>query len=366
MQAWSFRERGRRASLGVILALGLLLWNCASGAGSRPALNLSPEEWARAIEERGLSPSAVPSPVEATPEIRRAAFSLAGAGTPSEKLVRLHAALLDRREYAFEYEEVGTFTAKEAFEARKGNCVSFTNLLVAMGRSVGIPLQAGLVLPRGASDREKDLIVVYAHMVAVHQRGPERDVYDFYREKMSAGELRLLDDLEVAAIALSNRGVAALRETDLAGARTLLAAAVRLGPRLPDIHSNLGIALWRQGDIDGALATFRRGLALDPHRAALLHNLAGLYLQLGSTSEARVALAAANMGQASPFLLVVKGDLEYAAGELAAALKSYKKAHARDRRLVEPLLAIARTEQALGNPRAARKALEKARLAARQ
>lgn len=354
------RARPAVASLLAVLA-ALAAAGCATGT-RRPAFNLKPAEWKAEVEALGLDPALVVSPVQATPEMRHAALQYAGAGTGTERLERLHTALLDRKDFAFEYEKVKTFTAEEAFSARRGNCVSFTNLLIAFSRSLGIPLQAGLLVTRGSAEKSGDLIVVYSHMVAVHPVARKLDIYDFYRDRLDApGDLRLLDDLEIAAIALSNRGVAALQAGDLATARTELERAVRLGPSLPDMHSNLGIVLWRQGDVDAALATFRRGLELDPHRAALLHNLAGLYLQLGKTAEARAALSAASLGQASPFMLVVKGDLEFAGGDLRGALRTYRKAHSRDRTVLPPLLGIARVERALGNPEGARKALEKAR-----
>jgi Tfp pilus assembly protein PilF len=351
----------RRAALAA--AAVTLLAGCSSSA-RRPALNLAPETWDRTVRELGLDPATVVCPVRATPEMQRAALQYGGSGSDMERLDRLHAALLDGRDFAFEYEKVVTFTAAEAFEAKRGNCVSFSNLLIAFARSIGIPLQAGLVLTRGDSEREGDFIVLYSHMVAVSFSGNSYSLYDFSRDRGRIDvprEMRLIDDLEIAAVALSNRGVAALREGDLAKAKDLLTKAVRLGPKLPDLHSNLGIVYWREGDVDSALATFARGLELDPHRAALLHNLAALDLQLGRVAEARAALAAASVDQASPYLLVVKGDLEYAAGDLRSALRTYKKAHSRDRSLVSPLVGIARVERSLGHPDAARKALEKAR-----
>ena len=76
--------------------------------------------------------------------------------------------------------------------------------------------------------------------------------------------------------------------------------------------------------------------------------------------QARAALAAANTRDASPFLFVVQGDLEFAGGNLKEALTAYKRAHRESHSLVEALLGIARTEKALGNEAAARRALRKA------
>ena len=300
-------------------------------------------------------------PMYVSPSIREMAERISGPGSDSERLKRLQSALLDRKAYAFEYDTVATFTASEAFAMRRGNCVSFTNLFIAFGRAIGIPLQAGLLFRRGRSEREGDLVMIYNHMVAVHPKGHAHTIYDFYMTREGTPvDLRLIDDIAVAAISASNRGIEALRAGDLGNARVLLERATKLDPTLPDLLSNLGIVKWRQGDTEGAYATFRQGLEIDPHRPALLNNLAALYIEQGRRSEARVALAAASTRDSSPYLFVVQGDLELVGGNLKEALKAYRRAHRESPKLVEPLLGIARAEKGLGNDAAARRALRKA------
>jgi Flp pilus assembly protein TadD len=354
------RLRHRAGGAALVIAGAILAAGCRSQAPGT-FLRLTPERWREVVAARGVDPGDVPMPMLVTPEIRAVAEQIAGPGDERERLKRLQSALLDRKSYAFEYDTVATFTASEAFAFRRGNCVSFTNLFIAFGRALGIPLQAALVFRRARSEREGDLVMVYNHMVAVLPKTRDLIVYDFYMTRDSSKvDLKLIDDLAVAAISASNRGVEALRAGDLGKARTLLERATKLQPSLPDLHSNLGIVRWRQKDIEGAYRAFREGLDLDPHRPALLHNLAALYIDQGRQAEARAALAAANTRDASPFLFVVQGDLEFAGGNLKEALTAYKRAHRESRSLVEALLGIARTEKALGNGDASRKALRKA------
>jgi Flp pilus assembly protein TadD len=352
--------KARLAFLAALLAGALAASGCRSSAHGS-ALQLSPERWREVVASRGVDPADVPMPMYVSPEIREVAVPIAGPGDDSQRLKRLQAALLDRKSYAFEYDTVATFTASEAFALRRGNCVSFTNLFIAFGRAVGIPLQAALVFRRAQSKREGDLVMVYNHMVAVRPKGHHHTVYDFFMTRDGTPtDLRLIDDLAVAAISASNRGVEALRAADFEKARVLLERATKLDPTLPDLHSNLGIVKWRQGDTEGALATFRVGLKIDPHRPALLNNLAALYIEQGRRTEARAALAAANTRDASPFLFVVQGDLEILGGNPKEARKAYRRAHREAPKLLEPLLGIARAERALGNDAAARRALRKA------
>jgi Flp pilus assembly protein TadD len=358
LRSLPYRRRLRGAA--ALLAGALAVSGCRSGAPVS-VLNASPERWREVVASRGVDPGDVPMPMYISPEIRRVAEQVAGPGDDRERLKRLQAALLDRRSYAFEYDTVATFTASEAFATRRGNCVSFTNLFIAFGRAIGIPLQAALVFRKARSEREGDLVMVYNHMVAVHPKGRYNTVYDFYMTRDDTQvDLRTIDDVAVAAISASNRGVEALREGDLERAAWLLERATKLDPTLPDLLSNFGIVRWRQGDLEGALAAFRRGLEIDPHRPALLHNLAALYIEQGRMAEARAALAAANTRDASAYLFVVQGDLEIAGGNPKGALKAYRRAHRELPTLFEALLGVARAERALGNDSAARRALHKA------
>lgn len=160
------------------------------------------------------------------------AKGVAGSASKETKLPALQEALLDRQNWAFEYDASRTFTAAEAFASRRGNCVSYTYLFVALGRSLGIPLRSALVSRRPSSGREGDLILVYNHVVAVKVDGPVATIYDFgnVRER-DVHRLVVMDDLSVAALAASNRGIEAFRRSDLE-------AALRLGPSLALLYAN--------------------------------------------------------------------------------------------------------------------------------
>ncbi len=346
-----------------LLALALLaapLVGCASsGEAGR---GLSAASWAEAVAARGVDPALVTDPMASTPEMVEAAKRMAGPGTAAEKLWRLQQALVDRRDFGFEREIGGTFTAVEAFRERRGNCVSFTNLFIALGRSLGIPLNASLVKRRPESEKHGGLVVIYSHMVAVQRRGSVSQVYDFWGQGSDpSAELAPISDVDVAGIGLGNRGVAKLQAADVAGAAADFEIAVRLAHRLPGLWANLGLARWRSGDEEGALTAYATGLEIDPGSAPVLQNLAVLYSETGRTAEARLALAAANSGETTPYSLIARADLELAAGHVDDALRLYKRVRWMAPKLVEPWVGIARAERALGHLDAAKKAALRAR-----
>jgi len=355
--AWPLPER---AALPLAVGALAVATGCAS-LSSVPGRELTQQQWERAVASRGVDPSQVQNPMRATEEMRKSALVLAGPGTDEEKLRRIQAALFDPARYTFEYEMKETLTAPEAFAQRRGNCVSFTNLFLALGRSLGIRLQAALLVRQPDSERQGDLVLVYNHVVAARMKGASADVYDFYRTAVESGyKLHALDDLSVAGIVASNRGVAFLRAGDIKAARAELETAVLLAPGLGSIHANLGLVRWREGDVAGAFAAYRQGLQAEPGSPSLRQNLAALYISLGRAAEARAALAATDLRNATPYSLLVMGDLELQAGHAKAALKRYRRARSLGPDLLEPLLGIARAERALGNEKAFRKAVLRA------
>jgi Flp pilus assembly protein TadD len=353
-------------SIARLRVLGCAALTALSGCSTfepSPGQTISAKSWEALVAHRGVTPAEAPNPMAVTPEMAVVARDLAGAGTEIERLDRLRRTLLDGKTFSFEYEKDSTFTSAEAFEAHHGNCVSFTNLFIALGRSLGSRLQAALILSRGLSEREGDLVITRQHMVAVRQNPGSHTlwVYDFYQSlEEPRGPLVLLDDFEVAGVRASNAGVAHLGRGENAEARRQLELAVKLSPRLGDFWGNLGLAAWRTGDSQAALAAYRRGLEVDSTSPALHQNLAAYYIGQGRPAEARAALASIDVTRASPYAFLVRGDLELAGGNLKKAITNYRKAASADHKLAEPWLAIARAEIARGRPTAARKALEKA------
>jgi tetratricopeptide (TPR) repeat protein len=347
--------------LAAALAAGLT--GCASFEERHAGFEVGPAEWRAGLARRGAGLADVPNPMAVTPAMAAAARGVGGIGHDEDRLNRLRSALLNGRDYTFEYERGSTFSAADAFENRRGDCVSFTNLFVALGRSLGIRLQAALVSNRGTSEREGNLVVVSRHMVAVFGRldGPSVKVYDFSGTLWEpGGRLTPLDDWAVAAVRSSNDGIVHLGRGETSEAVRDLEIAVKLAPKLGSLYANLALAKWRVGDVAGAFAAIERGLVAEPGCPSLLQNLAALYVDWGKPAEARAAMAALDLHSASPYALIVRGDLELQAGDPAAALRNYHRAASLDPKLADSWLSIARAEFARGRPDAARKAAQKA------
>lgn len=354
------RAGSRAAALIAALPLVLTLPSCAR-ISTRELAGSSPEAWERAMRQLRLESSAVPNPIAFNDEMRRVAHDATGTGGTWVRLERLQAYLFDAERFPFAYETRGTLTAEQAFAQRRGNCLSFTNLFIALSRSVGIPVRAAVPAYVGGSEREGDLVVITTHVVAAIGMGDQLAIFDFDRTRnRPLVGAKIVGDLRLSAMYQNNLGVEALRGAKLDEALRRLEAATRLSPDFADAWGNLGVARRRSGDSDGALEAYRRALELEPRNPTVLGNLATLYRGLGKHREADAALLGADLEEASPFFVLTRGDIELARGRFRAAMRLYRQARRLDPELADPLVRIARAHLARGDRAAARRAAEEA------
>lgn len=342
--------------------LCLLLLGALAGPGWSSQHPFSHAAWDHELRSRGVDPTEVPYPLALTDAMRDQALLLAGAGTPLERLRRLQAALFDQAKFPFEYEHRVTLTAAEAFFRRQGNCLSFTNMFVALARSLGIPVTTGLVLQTRGSERDGDLVIVNNHVVAVYNNAGTMIYFDFDHTRRQPVHIALpLDDFSITGLYLNNRGGDFLRDGRPDLAAQYFRNSVKLAPTFAPAWGNLGVALRRLGDIGGALAAYSRAVEIDPGNPTILSNLAALYRSVDRHEEADKALAAANYSAASAHSLVVRGDLELAQGDIDEAIRYYRRARRRDPSLADAWLGLARAEMARERPEAAARLLDRAR-----
>ena len=332
-----------------------------SAAAGYAADSSIPERWVREVRRHGGDPSVLVDPLEYTDEMRRAARAVIGPGSTLERLQRLQEHLFDEQSFPYDADARRTLTAIEAFERRSGNCASFTNLFIALARSVGLPVRAALVTRAPTAERERDLIIVNTHVVAAYEHGGGVALFDFNRQREDDRMLlHLLDDAWMAAIYMNNRGAEELLDGNIGAARTWLEATVALAPKFAAAYGNLGVVRRAAGDPEGALDAYRAALEVEPRSATILNNLAALYQSQGRAAEARDAVRAARLDGATPFLLVIRGDFELADGNWSAARRLYRRAARAGRDLPEPWIGLARLALARNDPEGARRAVDQA------
>jgi len=324
------------------------------------------EAWRRAVEKKGLDPDEVVYPFHASAEMidwAEDAIRATRGLDPYDRLTSLQEAMFAGAKLDFDYDDERTLTAARAFAARRGNCMSFTALFVALSRSVGIPTVLMEVRRDPTVARDDDgLVVISRHVVAAYRSGGGVWAFDFYVSSTApfAGG-SVIDDVRASAMYHANLGGAALRENDLDTALKNLETTTMLAPDWSAGWVNLGVTYAHMGRFDEAFKAYRRALEIDPVNASALNNMSILYENLGREAEARIALRAAAEQTESPFTLLAMADSEMLYGNNREAAKYLKRARRWYPKEPAVYEALARLAGRTGEVRREEKYLRKAR-----
>ncbi len=255
-----------------------------------------------------------------------------------------------------------TRDARQTFEAKEGNCLSFVNLFVGLGRRYRLNPFYVEVEDYQRWNYDQGTVVSHGHIVAGLRVDGKLQTFDFlpYKAK-SYRDFNPIDDLKAAAHYFNNLGAEALLRGDLDGALELTGVAVRLAPDFDKAINNHGVVLLREGEVEKALADFQHGLDESPSSVALLTNTARAYQILGRDQDAERFLARLEKEHAAnPFLYIYRAEQALAHNDPATALDYMRKAYERNSELPAVHVGLAKVYLALGDREAALHYVERA------
>ncbi len=261
-----------------------------------------------------------------------------------------------------QYELTPTRTAAQTFVAARGNCLSFVNLFVAVGRERRLNPFFVEVEDYQRWNYQDGVVVSRGHIVAGMYVDGELATYDFlpYRPK-SYRDFQPITDLAATGHYYNNLGAEALMADDLDAAERWLEIAIRLTPDFDKAINNHGIVLLRRDRPGEAVRVYEQGLELHPENVPLLTNLVRAYQLQGESERAGELLdTLESMNQASPFFYVYRGDAALAAGDAVAALDYMRRALRVDSEIPEVHVGLARVYLATGKVREAKHHVERA------
>lgn len=278
--------RNARSTCAAVLSSAL-----ASGCASTPSL---PEPvWPTLTEQALLSEDSVFGDTEQTTisaklkildvdEAMRAFVAAVPRDTRDSdlsKMERLLLAMRQERLFEIDYAANHTLTAAQTFHARSGNCLSFTNLVIALARELGLDARYQLVDVPQMSERSADLVLVYGHINAlVLTRRSGRYEVDFNADYgRTAFRRRPIDDRHATALFLNNLAAEALGQDNPSRAFSLLRQAIRTSEQAVAPWTNLGVMYRRAGKPQAAESAYRSALRRDPRDQTARHNLLLLY-----------------------------------------------------------------------------------------
>jgi hypothetical protein len=288
-------------------------------------------------------------------------------GTDQLKLRELIEAIITTKTFSLTFDG-RTRTASEAFRLRSGNCLSFSNLFIAMAREVGLKasFQEVDLPPDWSIDR--DVFVLNRHVnVRIDLSPLGVHVVDFNIDdfRTSYGT-REIPDARARAHYFNNMGVESMQAGDTATAVAFFRRAIADNDReFSPAWTNLGTLYLRLGHPGHAEAAYLQALRVNRGEIVAMSNLAGLYERQG---DARRAAAyrrrVATHRMQNPYYRYQRAREAYDAGDWDAAIGHLKFAVRKKRN--EGLFCdlLARCYLAKGDPRRASYWQERAQQAA--
>lgn len=217
----------------------------------------------------------------------------------------------------------------DAYSQRRGNCLSFTLLVLELAEELGIKMQVNQVdLPDlWGQDAENDL-VLYRHVNAIFKGSSRTQIFDLAIEDYKPGyPQRSINKRQATALLFSNIGIEYLKSGDAASALHYLRLAASVFPQNSDMWVNLGAAYKYIGSYDQAEKVYLQALINRDENSLAASNLERLYRRQG-----RIALAdrfekkAASARNRNPYIHFKKAQNLFTEKSYRLAAKSIRRA----------------------------------------
>ncbi len=188
------------------------------------------------------------------------------------------------------YDAYANLSAREAFAEKRGNCLSYTNLSVALAREVGLEASYQAVDVPPDYDSVNGMVVLIKHVNArvddIPGRGPV--TLEFSRKYANGiHDRHVVGDRFAAGLYYSNLAFSDDMAGDERGSFVYLRKAIELAPDNPDFWTNLGVFYAQRGYFDHAVAGYHRALGFDRDNRAAIRGLVNAYGALGQDANAR-------------------------------------------------------------------------------
>lgn len=252
-------------------------------------------------------------------------------------------ALYTKGRLQLDYDSEITRTAAEAFDARRGNCMSLVMMTAAFARHLNMPVRFNSVYLEESWTRNNGIFFVAGHVnislgrppstaphVTVYGE-PDLMTIDFLPpEQVRRNRSRAVEETTIQAMFMNNRAAEALMLGQVDDAYWWARAAIMTDSRWLAAYNTLAV-LYRRKALHGqAEAALRLVLDREPLNLQALSNLVLVLSDLGRSEEAqRYSNQLAQVQPVPPYKFFDEGVAAMKAGEFAQARQFFRKEVAR-------------------------------------
>lgn len=354
----------------LVLAGGMALTGCAVAPDASPRANV----FVDAAFQPPSEPVGVEDALRLTPAMQRFA-EVEMAQEIRRKGVRegLIDALYGKGRLRLDYDSEITRTAAEAFDARRGNCMSLVLMTAAFARHLHLPYRFNSVFLEESWTRSNGIFFVAGHVNISLGRpqfsermavvgDAELLTIDFLPpDQIRGNRSRVIDEATVLAMFQNNRAAEALLQGRLDDAYWWARSAIKTDPRWLAAYNTLAVLYRRKGLFDAAEASLRLVLSREPGNVQALSNMVLVLADAGRNQEAQAyADQLAQLQPVPPYKFFDEGVAAMQAGDYAAARQLFRKEVARSAYVPEFHFWLALASYALGDLAGARGEIAKA------
>ena len=243
----------------------------------------------------------------------------------------LFEALRDRAGLSLEYDSAVTRNAREAFAARKGNCLSLVIMTAAFAKEMGLPVRFQNVFTDETWSRNGSFYLSIGHVNVVIGGTHVEPGYGHYDidamivDFLPPADVRslrswIIDESTIVAMYMNNRAVEAVMAGDVDDAYWWAREAVRQDPHFLGAANTLGVVYRAHGNLAEAERALDYVLALEPDNTTALANLVTLQKQRGDVAKAQqTAARLARIEPTPPFAYFERGIAAMKAGDYRLA-----------------------------------------------
>ncbi len=266
--------------------------------------------------------------LEPSPDMQ--AFARRYGGEGRSRVLTLRGLLQGMAEAGYlqaEYEAQRTLRPGDVFEQRRGNCLSYTMMFVALARSAGLDARFQVVDVPPQWNQRDHWVVLDHHVnsvvenVRVDSKHTRDMVVDFNLADYQGNfERRTIADAEAFARYFSNLGVEAMIDGNDGLALAYLREALMQDPNLSTAWVNVGVLHSSQGADEIARYAYEQALLADATDLSAMSNLAALLERLGESEQAgRFRSRIAWHRQRNPYFHYSESLVAFEQGRLDAA-----------------------------------------------
>jgi tetratricopeptide (TPR) repeat protein len=349
-------------SLAVAVTL-VVASGCATTGANHRTLT---DDW---IEQAGAEGVFLESPLQVSPQLRSLVREKVGyAGTEKARLLKIVRFLADADGLAFQYQTQSSFTAEKAYHSRRGDCMSYANLLVALARTLDVPARFVRITQLPVTWEAGGRFFESSHMAVAmgHNNAWDQSVVvDFGNTHTSPWRFSLYDELsdeEAFVLFQNNVAVQRMLAGDMTTAERILRFLHHHSPRTPEVPNNLALVLLHNGHDREALDLLEASVEQFPRFRPLFANAVQAARRIGDEELAKTLEARGReLLEDEPAWNFNEGMRSYHARSYPTAALRFEKALAADPDNVRLLAWSARAHLAAGNLRRGLEQVERIR-----